>query len=46
MEKTTSKIQEFELYSTSKYNTKVMLNLTRTKPLSNSKQSANLNSKQ
>ncbi len=38
MEKTTSKIQEFELYSTSKYITQVMLNLPKTKPLSTSKQ--------
>ncbi len=37
MEKTTSKIQEFEFYSTSKYNTQVMLNLPKTKPLNISK---------
>jgi hypothetical protein len=38
MEKTISKILEFELYSTSKYNTQVLLNLLKTKPLNTSKQ--------
>jgi hypothetical protein len=38
MEKKTSKILEFELYSTSKYNTQVILNLLKTKLLSTSKQ--------
>jgi len=38
MEKTISKILEFELYSTRRYNTQVLLNLLKTKPLSTSKQ--------
>jgi hypothetical protein len=38
MEKTISTILEFELYSTSRYNTQVMLNLLKTKPLNTSKQ--------